>query len=81
VGELQIEDALPIKEPGAPIDPKYIVDLPQIEIPLARMPDFSSGRAVPITVKTTGAYLVLVNGKTVGLGHSEFGLLHPRVVF
>lgn len=80
VGDLDIKDATMTDCPDLPIDPKYIVNLPQVELPANRLPDYKNGRAVPMKHQS-GTYLVTMGGKTIGLGFVEFHLLHPRVSF
>jgi tRNA pseudouridine55 synthase len=81
VENISVEDALPLEMCSTPIDPKFILpDLPQIEIPAGRTQDFIAGRAFDWPGLEGDKLLVLVGGKTIGLGEITAGNLQPRVV-
>lgn len=78
---LSVEDALPLEMCSEPIDPKFILkNVPQTEIPMGRTQDFIAGRAFPWSGLEGEKSLVLVGGKTIGLGEIMKGNLQPRVV-
>ena len=81
IESISIEDALPLEMCTEPIDPKFILEnLPQTEIPTGRTQDFIAGRAFPWSGLEGEKSLVLVGGKTIGLGEMKNGMLQPRVV-
>lgn len=81
IESISIEDALPLEMCTEPIDPKFILkNLPQTEIPSGRTQDFIAGRAFPWSGLEGEKSLVLVGGKTIGLGEMKNGMLQPRVV-
>ena len=81
IQSLSVEDALPLEMCTEPIDPKFILEnVPQTEIPMGRTQDFISGRAFPWSSLEGEKSLVLVGGKTIGLGEMKNGMLQPRVV-
>lgn len=78
---LSVEDALPLELCTDPIDPKFILEnIPQTEISSGRTQDFLAGRAFPWSGLEGEKSLVLVGGKTIGLGEMKNGMLQPRVV-
>ncbi len=82
VGELCVEDAEPLDCLTTPVDPRYIVnELPHREIVTDRLRDFWEGRAFPYDGIDGEKYLVIHNGKTVGVGEVTCGKLQPRVSF
>lgn len=99
VGEREVESREQWINPEDLKDPKYkipdtayldprviLTQLPVIEIPKERLPDWSQGRAIKIKSiedKKLGAGEVLVtcNDKTIGLGLLGQGSLQPKVVF
>ena len=81
IESISVEDALPLEMCTEPIDPKFILEnLPQTEIPSGRTQDFIAGRAFPWSGLEGEKSLVLVGGKTIGLGEMKNGMLQPRVV-
>jgi tRNA U55 pseudouridine synthase TruB len=81
IESLSVEDALPLEMCTEPIDPKFILEnVPQTEIPGGRTQDFIAGRAFPWSGLEGEKSLVLVGGKTIGLGEMKNGMLQPRVV-
>lgn len=81
VGTLSVQDALPPEACAEPIDPKFILtSLPQVEIPTGRTQDFIAGRAFDWSGMEGDKLLVLIGGKTMGLGEIRAGKLQPRVV-
>lgn len=80
VGKLSVEDAEGMEHISTPIDPKFIIDLPQREIPTGRVQDFVGGRAFPFSGVDGEKVLVLVGKSTMGVGEMVCGNLQPRVV-
>jgi tRNA pseudouridine55 synthase len=81
IENISIEDALLLEMCTDPIDPKFILEtLPQTEIPTGRVQDFIAGRAFPWSGLEGEKSLVLVGGRTIGLGEIMKGMLQPRVV-
>jgi len=81
IESLSIEDALPLEMCTESIDPRFILqNLPQTEIPMGRTQDFVAGRAFPWSGVEGEKSLVLVGGRTIGLGEIMKGNLQPRVV-
>ncbi|MCK5460508.1 tRNA pseudouridine(55) synthase TruB [Candidatus Gracilibacteria bacterium] len=66
------------------IDPQKLLSLPKIEIDKKRKDDFLQGRAfafqIDENIESGGKFLVLSEGKTLGVGEMEFGNLQPRKV-
>lgn len=66
------------------IDPQKILPLSIIEIPKEREDDFSQGRAFAFNgatdIPSGEKFLVVMEGKTLGVGEMEFGNLQPRKV-
>jgi len=81
IGELAIEDAETIDGISEPIDPKYILtSLPHREIETGRVQDFVAGRSWPYSGLNGDKMLVLVGGKSLGIGEIIAGKLQPRIV-
>ena len=79
IGDLDVGDA-ENWEIAQPIDPKYILDLPQTSIPTGRIQDFVAGRAFPHPGVENQIVLVLCGGKSVGVGTFVAGKLQPKNV-
>ncbi len=78
---ISVEDAVKIEEISTPIDPKFILtNLPQREIPAGRVQDFIAGRAFNFAGIDREKILVLVGGKSIGVGEMLHGKLQPRIV-
>ena len=80
IENISVNDALPVEHGIEPIDPKFIVSLPQTTIPTGRIQDFIAGRAFPWSGLEGQKSLVLVGGKSIGVGEIQAGMLQPRVV-
>ncbi|MBT3349134.1 tRNA pseudouridine(55) synthase TruB [bacterium] len=81
IEKISVADALPLEKCATPIDPKFILTkLSKIEIPAGRTQDFVAGRAFPWSGLEGDKFLVLVGGRTIGLGEICAGKLQPRVV-
>lgn len=81
VGELSVDDAEPLEHVSTPIDPAMILTaVPQREIPTGRVKDFIAGRAFDFPGLDGEKILVLVGGRTIGVGEFRDGKLQPRVV-
>ncbi len=81
IESISVEDALPVGMCVEPIDPKCILtNFLQTEIPTGRVQDFIAGRAFPWSGLEGEKSLVLVGGKTIGLGEIMKGKLQPRIV-
>ena len=78
---ISVTDAVKVTEISTPIDPKYILtNLPQREIPSGRIQDFVAGRAFDFAGIEGEKVLVLVGGKSVGVGEILHSKLQPRIV-
>lgn len=81
VGNIEISDAETVETVTDPIDPKYILDtLEHREIEAGRVQDFIAGRAWPYSGVNGDKYLILVGGRSLGIGEIINGTLQPRVV-
>ncbi|MCF7812292.1 tRNA pseudouridine(55) synthase TruB [Candidatus Gracilibacteria bacterium] len=80
IGNLSVDDAQKIDQITEPIDPKFIISLDHREIETGRVQDFISGRAFPCAGVNGDKVLVLVGGKTLGVGEIVHGNLQPRIV-
>ncbi len=80
VGNLHIDDADNIEQVSTTIDPKHIITLDTREIETGRVQDFVSGRAFPLPGVEGDRVLVLVGGKSLGVGEFKDGKLQPRIV-
>ncbi len=78
---ISVNDAIKVEEISTPIDPKYILtNLPQRDIPSGRVQDFCAGRAFNFAGIDGEKILVLVGGKSIGVGEILHGKLQPRIV-
>lgn len=80
IQSLSVEDALPLEMCSEPIDPSFILTLDHREIPTGRVQDFIAGRAFPMPGIEGEKVLVMVGGKTIGIGAFIAGNLQPRIV-
>lgn len=80
INNISVEDAEKIESFTSPIDPKFILDLPTLEIPTGRIQDFIAGRAFPFSGVEKQKYLILCGEQTFGVGEIIFGNIQPRVV-
>ncbi len=80
VGDLSVDDAEALDHLTMPIDPKFVLHLPQCEIPTGRVQDFVGGRAFPWGGLNGEMMLVRVGENTIGVGEVVHGSLQPRVV-
>ncbi len=81
IEDISVEDAVPLELISGPIDPKFILtNVPQQEIPTGRVQDFISGRAFPFPGVNGEKILILVGGKSIGVGEIICGKLQPRAV-
>lgn len=81
VGELSVDDAELLEQISTPIDPAIILtEVPHREIPTGRVQDFIAGRAFEMSGLDGEKVLVLVGGRTIGMGEFCAGKLQPRVV-
>jgi len=81
IGELSVEDAEKVAHISAPIDPKFVLtQIDHREIPMGRVQDFIAGRSFDFPAVDGEKVLVLVGGKSMGIGEMMHGKLQPRVV-
>jgi tRNA pseudouridine55 synthase len=81
IGELSIENAEKIDHITTSIDPKFILtQIDHREIPTGRVQDFIAGRSFDFPGVDGEKILVLVGGKSMGIGEMQHGKLQPRVV-
>jgi len=80
IGQLSLSNAEMLETLREAIDPQFILSLPQREIPTGRIQDFVAGRAFPFSGKEKEPTLILLGGKTVGVGEIQAGNLHPKIV-
>lgn len=80
IEDISVEDAELVENISTPIDPAFILKLEQREIPTGRVQDFISGRAFPMSGVEGEKVLVMVGGKSLGVGAFVAGNLQPRIV-
>ncbi|NJP03912.1 tRNA pseudouridine(55) synthase TruB [Candidatus Gracilibacteria bacterium] len=81
IEDISVEEAEPVDMITGPIDPKFILtNVPQREIPTGRVQDFIAGRAFPFSGIEGEKILVLVGGKSIGVGEMICRKLQPRAV-
>ncbi len=81
IGKLSVENAEKIDHLTAAIDPKFILtQIDHREIPTGRVQDFIAGRSFDFAGVDKEKILVLVGGKSMGIGEMQHGKLQPRVV-
>lgn len=78
---ISVTDAVKVTEISSPIDPKFILtNLPHREISTGRVQDFCAGRSFDFPGVEGEKVLVLVGGKSIGVGEMLHGKLQPRIV-
>jgi tRNA pseudouridine55 synthase len=81
IGDLSVDDAEKIDHISASIDPKFVLtQIDHREIPMGRVQDFIAGRSFDFPAVDKEKILVLVGGKSMGIGEMVHGKLQPRVV-
>ncbi len=63
------------------ISPEKLLKLPQVEIEAGRIADFLQGRAFPFESEIKDKFMVLSDGRFLGLGEMKYGNLQPRMGF
>ncbi len=81
IGNICVEDAEKIDHITTAIDPKFLLtNIDHREIPTGRVQDFIAGRSFDFPGVDKEKILVLVGGKSLGVGEMVHGKLQPRVV-